>query len=131
MEGVESEYGFVGAEVCVRDSWGIPGSSLEGGCRAWGLLQGAISYVQGLRFCSKKERKSETNCNLGGSRGAPWGLLGAAWEFLGSPRGVLGCVWGLGGAPGNSWWLLGSSWVVPGAPWVLLDDSWKFLGRLL
>ena len=51
---------------------------------------------------------------LGGSRGAPWGPPGAVWEFLGSPQGVLGCLWGFGGACGAK-----------------TDDSWDlFLGLL-
>ena len=44
----------------------ILGSSLEGCCKAWGLLLGAISYQEALEFFNNKTRKVAENmkkCN--------------------------------------------------------------------
>ena len=49
----------------------ILGSFLEGCCRAWGLLLGALSYVEGLEFFNKKKLP-----------GAPWLLQSDSWKFL-------------------------------------------------
>jgi hypothetical protein len=40
----------------------ILGSFLEGCCRAWGLLLGALSYVEGLEFFNKKSSLVPLGC---------------------------------------------------------------------